>query len=169
MENVISTAVPPCWPAGVHFEDDPDAIEEPRRQIGLPWDLTGFVFGPLTVIERSIPGYWRVRCSCGIRKEISREALRTGSARSCGCARLGLGPLRANTVNLMGQQFGRITVVGRARPQHQMTAWRCRCRCGRFAAYRGDLLRSGKRVSCGCGEKAARFLPGSLRGKATRF
>jgi hypothetical protein len=159
------------WPTGVHFEDDPSAIEEPRQAHALPRDLTGFVFGRLEVLERSdVPGYWRVRCSCGIRKEVSREALRTGSARSCGCERLGLGPLQANTVDLMGQRFGKLTVVGRARAQHQITSWRCRCQCGRFAEYRSDMLRAGQRVSCGCVEQAARFAPGrSEAGKATRF
>jgi hypothetical protein len=106
-------SAPADWPAaGVHFEDDPEAIEEPRQAQGLPRDLTGFLFGQLTVRERSeVPGYWRVRCSCGIHKEVSREALRTGSARSCGCTRLGLGPLRANTVDLMGRRFGKLKVI----------------------------------------------------------
>jgi hypothetical protein len=164
-------SVTPCWPADLRFEDDPEAIADPRRQSGLPRDLTGFVFGQLAVLGRSdVPGYWRVHCSCGIDKEVSREALRTGSARSCGCARLGLGPLRGNTVDLMGQRFGKLTVVGRARSRHETTAWRCRCQCGRFAEYRSDMLRAGRRVSCGCAEKAARFAPGrSEAGKATRF
>jgi hypothetical protein len=101
----------------LHFEDDPAAIEEPRRQSGLPRDITGLVFGQLTALGRAdVPGYWKVRCSCGIHKDVSREALRRGSARSCGCARLGLGALRSNTVDLKGQRFGRLTVVGRARP-----------------------------------------------------
>jgi hypothetical protein len=69
----------------------------------------------------------------------------------------------------MGRRFGRLTVVGRARSQHQMTAWRCRCQCGRFAEYRSDILRAGKLVSCGCAERETRFGPGNDRGKATRF
>jgi hypothetical protein len=140
-------------PADLHFEDEPAAIEEPRRQSGLPRDITGFVFGQFTAIERSAaPGYWLCRCSCGVHKDVKREDLKSGSARSCGCARLGLGPLRANTVDLMGQRFGRLTVIGRARSQNQMTTWCCRCLCGRLADCRGDLLRAGKRVSCGCAD-----------------
>jgi hypothetical protein len=154
-EEAETTELGKAPAADLHFEDDPAAIEEPRQAQGLPGDLTGFVFGRLEVIERSdVPGYWRVLCSCGIDKQVSREALRTGSARSCGCARLGLGPLRENTVNLIGQRFGKLTVIGRARPQRAATAWRCRCLCGRFAEYRSDMLRAGRRVSCGCAEKS---------------
>jgi hypothetical protein len=156
-------------PADLRYADDPAAVEEPRKAQGLPLDISGFVFDEFTAVERSRPGYWHVRCSCGICKEVSREALRLGSARSCGCARLGLGPLRANTRDLMGQRFGNLKVVGRARPQHQITSWRCRCQCGRFAEYRADMLRSGKRVSCGCAEKVTQFAPGNVIGQATQI
>jgi hypothetical protein len=152
--------------ADLRYEDDPEALDEPRPAQGLPLDLTGFVFGKLTAIERSRPGYWRVRCSCGICKEVSREALRTGSARSCGCVRLGLKPLQAHIVNLMGQHFGSLTVVGRARPRGKSAMWRCRCSCGKFANYRSDRLRSGHTTSCGCVARAAQFAPGNTIGQA---
>jgi hypothetical protein len=155
--------------AGMRYEDDPEAIAEPR-QSGLRRDLTGFLFGQLTVLVRSeIPGYWKVACSCGICKEVSREALRTGSARSCGCVRLGLGPLRPHTIDLMGQRFGKLTVVGRARSRGKTAVWRCRCACGRFEDVRSDRLRTGHTTSCGCEKKAAQFAPGNTIGRATWF
>jgi hypothetical protein len=140
---------------------DPAAIEEPRD---FPRDLTGLTFGRLTVLERSnAPGRWLCACSCGVSKGVWRQHLLSGATKSCGCVRLGLRPLRRNTVNLMGQRFGRLLVIGRARSQHSITSWRCRCDCGHFAEYRGDLLRAGKRVSCGCAERATRFQSGSER------
>jgi hypothetical protein len=40
-EVVKTGATSPSWPAGGHFDDDPEAIEEPRQAQGLPRDLTG--------------------------------------------------------------------------------------------------------------------------------
>lgn len=54
-------------------------------------DLTGFVFGWLTVIEASkkrSPNramYWLCKCKCGTVKEISAQSLTRGAVVSCGC------------------------------------------------------------------------------------
>jgi hypothetical protein len=78
--------------------------------------------------------------------------MRKAWAATAAIAEIDPGPLQRNTVNLMGQSFGKLTVVGRAPSQHQATTWRCRCSCGRLADYRADLLRAGRRVSCGCAD-----------------
>ncbi|HEY3912491.1 MAG TPA: hypothetical protein VGM07_21755 [Stellaceae bacterium] len=144
------------WPSGMHFEDDPAALADQRG--GFPRDLRGFAFGRLEVLARSeVPGFWRCRCSCGITKDVARDCLIYGSTRSCGCLKLGLGPLHRSAANLMGQCFGRLTVTGRARRSRgHNTAWRCRCACGHVADYRSDLLKAGRRTSCGCEEREAR-------------
>lgn len=57
-------------------------------------DLTGLVFGRLTVLYRSgtseTPNgtkrpIWRCRCVCGLEVDVSGVALRNGDTRSCGC------------------------------------------------------------------------------------
>jgi hypothetical protein len=52
-------------------------------------DLTGRVFGRLTVIERAPSryksSYWRCRCECGNVTEHQRGQLLHGTAKSCGC------------------------------------------------------------------------------------
>lgn len=57
-------------------------------------DLTGQVFGRLTVLEldhkepKKQGGttiYWRCRCSCGKFTIVSRSNLERGKAKSCGC------------------------------------------------------------------------------------
>lgn len=59
----------------------------------VPVDLTGQVFGRLTVVSRlpqSIKqkGYkWLCRCSCGNDHTVLASALRNGSISSCGCVR----------------------------------------------------------------------------------
>src|SRR5262245_50951837 len=56
----------------------------------MPADLTGKVFGKLTVIgyanRRGHHHYWVCRCECGREKAVSVANLNT--SRSCGCARL---------------------------------------------------------------------------------
>jgi hypothetical protein len=54
-------------------------------------DLTGRVFGRLTVVEFARRyrrnSYWRVRCECGNEKPIQRSNLISGGTVSCGCHR----------------------------------------------------------------------------------
>lgn len=54
-------------------------------------------------------------------------------------------------IDLMGQTFGRLTVVGRAPRNRQGRAqWHCRCVCGGETTVRSDVLRRGRSASCGC-------------------
>jgi hypothetical protein len=54
-------------------------------------DMTGLVFGRLTVIRRApnkkTAAMWVCRCECGRESTTSGGRLRNGEARSCGCAR----------------------------------------------------------------------------------
>lgn len=59
-------------------------------------------------------------------------------------------------VDLAGRTFGRLAVLGRAPPERIVSNpkkaawWRCHCACGTERVFRGDNLRSGSTVSCGC-------------------
>ena len=57
-------------------------------------------------------------------------------------------------IDLIGQKFGRWTVVERAsKPEgsHSTSAfWLCRCECGNQKIVSGNVLRQGKSQSCGC-------------------
>ena len=50
-------------------------------------DLTGMVYGFLTVVEKATPPFWIVECSCGIRKSVRAGNLKNGGTLSCGCWR----------------------------------------------------------------------------------
>ena len=53
-------------------------------------DLTGQVFGRLTVVERTKRNgrlAWLCRCVCGVAKTVAGHYLRNGRTRSCGCFR----------------------------------------------------------------------------------
>lgn len=61
----------------------------PRKT--LPRDLTGMVFGRLTVVERAPQkqrwvSYWLCQCSCGTEKVCRQGNLLSGGSKSCGCA-----------------------------------------------------------------------------------
>ena len=52
-------------------------------------DLTGSVFGRLTVVQRigsrGSQALWLCKCLCGNEKELPGSYLRTGDTQSCGC------------------------------------------------------------------------------------
>ena len=61
---------------------------------------------------------------------------------------------------LIGQQFGRLTVVENVTDAGR-TRLLCKCSCGKSKIVRLDHLRSGRVVSCGCYQS-------DIRGKSTR-
>jgi hypothetical protein len=60
----------------------------------------------------------------------------------------------AKLIDLTGQKFGKLTVVGEAgRDKHRQAMWNCVCDCGNKARVRGYNLRKGVTTSCGCFHK----------------
>ena len=57
-----------------------------------------------------------------------------------------------NKLDLTGNIFGRLTVLGdvRKRTKNGKVLWHCLCECGTVTFVRGDHLKSGKINSCGC-------------------
>ena len=54
-------------------------------------------------------------------------------------------------IDLTNQKFGRLRVLRLSRQQHhRLKSWVCRCDCGNRRIVRGDHLRDGTQVSCGC-------------------
>jgi len=52
-----------------------------------------------------------------------------------------------------GNQYGRLTVLGRAGSKRNKATWLCLCECGNEISTRGDSLRRGATKSCGCLQK----------------
>lgn len=125
-------------------------------------DLTGQRFGKLTVLERDSrenhPGkrtaYWICKCDCGNIKVVEGNSLRSGKTKSCGCYRLE--QLReAITLDLVGQKFGKLTVISSVETiiepsGTRRTAYLCRCDCGNEVIAKTINLRAGDTSSCGC-------------------
>jgi hypothetical protein len=54
-------------------------------------------------------------------------------------------------VDITGQRFGRLVVLGRAeRDENKRTRWRARCDCGSEKVVDGAHMRYGRIRSCGC-------------------
>jgi hypothetical protein len=53
-------------------------------------------------------------------------------------------------IDLVGERYGRLTVVEFDRLQKHKTYWKCVCDCGLTVIATGNNLRSGNTKSCGC-------------------
>lgn len=62
--------------------------------------------------------------------------------------------LAHNRLDLTGQRFSRVTVLGSAGSreygQSKKSRWLCKCDCGTEKVFDGSSLMSGNTVSCGC-------------------
>jgi hypothetical protein len=126
---------------------------------GVYEDITGQKFGRLTAIKRienvgGRPCFLCV-CDCGGSKNVKTTKLKDSSVRSCGC--LQKESIEAQTKNITGQIFGRLTVVKRdghlerGMDKVKISAYLCQCICGNTRKISGSDLRSGHTTSCGCG------------------
>lgn len=113
-------------------------------------DLTGRKFGKLTVIEKTEKTkngsiLWKCKCDCGGAICASTRDLNKGRIKSCGC-------LRRKRYNLIGQKFGKLTVL-KSESHGSHRTFLCQCECGNKVSVRGDSLKRGKTISCGCSKR----------------
>ena len=121
-------------------------------------DLTGKVFGELTVLhkadhQRKNGGvWWTCRCSCGNLYDVPGSLLVTGRRTDCG---------RRNheknyaTSNIEGQKFNQLTVLypTKERDNKGSVIWHCRCDCGNEIDVSYNVLVYSNVQSCGCRKK----------------
>lgn len=117
-------------------------------------DLTGQVFGKLTVLGRgedyvSPSGShllrWKCLCECGNEINATTSQLKRGLS-SCGCV--------SKREDLTNRRFGRLTVLYAAddyiSPKgSRMARWHCKCECGNETDVLGMSLKNGDTKSCG--------------------
>lgn len=53
-------------------------------------------------------------------------------------------------MNLIGQKFGKLTVIEQMPSKNQRRQWKCLCDCGNITIASTTALRSGDTSSCGC-------------------
>lgn len=118
-------------------------------------DITGQRFGRLKVIRyfgKDIhgQGLWYCECDCGKSIVTRGSSLRFGRTKSCGCLHKEVVKKVNDKFDLLGQKFGKLTVVGRAlNGKHRESRWECDCECGRHIIVGGHSLKAGTK-SCGC-------------------
>lgn len=125
--------------------------------------MTGLTFGRLTVVgtaPRYVDGGGKIRrkfkclCACGAEKIVLGENLRSGHTTSCGCQQDDNRRAKALR-NLVGQRYGRLTVISDAVPYvspggKQLRQVRARCDCGAENTATLNSVRRGLAASCGC-------------------
>lgn len=107
--------------------------------------------------------YWLCQCECGNIVSIDGRSLRNKHTLSCGCLqkevasqnmKKNIQPLGGESIlqNLVGQKFGKLTVIQKAleKNNRHQTQWVCECECGNIKITTSDLLKSKKTQSCGC-------------------
>ncbi|MCC8068809.1 MAG: hypothetical protein LIO71_03535 [Ruminococcus sp.] len=128
--------------------------------IGRAKDLTGQKFGRLTALGRAPRdfrgAYWWCICDCLEHNiiQVSASHLTCGQTKSCGClnkeivSKIG----QRTKKDIVGQKFGHLTVIKDSglRAHNRGIIWTCQCDCGNIINVRGDQLKSGEYVSCGC-------------------
>ena len=130
-------------------------------------DLTGQVFGRLTVLYRAenyispatgnVQIRWHCRCECGNEVDVHASSLQRGKTKSCGCYRQEQASKVAKNklADLTGCVFGRLTVLYRAEDYvsssgNHIPKWHCRCECGKEVDVLSSQLKNGRTQSCGC-------------------
>lgn len=119
-------------------------------------DLTGQKFHYLTVLEKNKEDnrygktHWTCQCKCGKIISVATSSLLSGHTLSCGCfQKERMSELKK--FNLLGQRFGKITVIDKALSKKDGNAmWVCKCDCGTIWEVCTTNLLSGATQSCGC-------------------
>ena len=81
------------------------------------------------------------QCQCGTISIVSKTNLLTGRSSSC---------IHCKGKILLGQKFGKLTVISKAQNKKNRGYWHCKCDCGNECDINTAFLLSGHTRSCGC-------------------
>lgn len=116
-------------------------------------DLTGKRFGRLVVIcedgRKNGRVLWKCKCDCGNIVYVMTSDLINGKTKSCGCFKKDR-LLERCVHDLVGEIFGRLTVIRLAYSSGKGTIWECLCTCGNTVFVKTADLINGHTQSCGC-------------------
>ena len=108
-------------------------------------DLTGKRYGKLVVLGRSHKNkhghwIWKCQCDCGNIHYVDTNLLNEGHTKSCGKCNF----------DLVGEKFGRLTVIRKLGTKDGKQLWECQCECGNTHIATTALLNNNGVTSCGC-------------------
>lgn len=115
--------------------------------------LLGQKIGRWTIIsvDKSRKGYYNCVCDCGTRKSISKQSLKHGQTKSCGCLKKEncVKRNRETAESRVGAKIGLLTLqepILKGKSYY----YKCKCECGNEVTVSWRNLQSGNTVSCGC-------------------
>ena len=133
-------------------------LRKEKSAAAISPDLTGRVFGELTVLRRAESpkargSVWLCQCSCGSEYEVQGTLLTNGRRTRC--------PSNIHQKNyaysdITGQKFEMLTALYpiRNRKDRRSVVWHCRCDCGNEIDVKYNNLVYCNMKSCGCRKKA---------------
>lgn len=126
-------------------------------------DLLGQKFGKLVVIKK-IDGekdinrsqIWLCKCDCGNEIRVPAYRLKNGGTKSCGCLQKEKTKQTGfkRQLNIIGEQYGLLTVIKKMPTKDYKSMWLCRCSCNNELVVSGRDLRRQHIFSCGCLKKS---------------
>ena len=118
-------------------------------------DLTGKVFGKLTVLNRvenkRNNTCWKCKCQCGKTIEVISYNLKNGNTQSWRCLQK-MRTSNARKKDITMKRFGNLTALypTKNRSNDKKVIWHCLCDCGNYIDLSIGCLTSGNTSSCGC-------------------
>ena len=123
--------------------------------MAVPIDIIGKDFGNWHVdslaYKKGYEKYYNCSCSCGTKKIVCGNNLRSGKSLSCGCYRANKTSERS-FVDRTAIRYNKLVAL-RHEKRNGVIYWLCRCDCGNETWVRGGNLQSGAVKSCGCAGK----------------
>lgn len=124
-------------------------------------NLTGQKVNHLTILYRcnyknsNGKVLWHCKCDCGRECDKVSSLLKTKRVFSCGnkeCQYYHNLRAEQRKRNLLGQKFGKLTVIEETNETngHNNFYWKCKCECGNVCYIASSQLTSGLTKSCGC-------------------
>ncbi len=115
-------------------------------------DLTGQRFGKLVAVrptDRKVGTniVWEMKCDCGNTTYVHTGNLGESQrkTKSCGCLHK-----EVVSISLVGNRYGRLSVIKQGKHIGDKIGWVCKCDCGEVTTVSGTHLTSGATQSCGC-------------------
>jgi hypothetical protein len=94
---------------------------------------------------KTVPKKARCKCHCGKEFVSKYGAVLAGRVKSCGCSRK-----KANVEDIVGNTFGKLTVVRYIEHRNSRPYYECSCECGGCREVERGKLLKGEVLSCGC-------------------
>ena len=131
--------------------------------------LIGQKFNQLTVVEyigkdKHNKFLFRCLCDCGNETTATSSGLEFGRKKSCGCLAKEYRGSGARKLDLTGNVFGMLTVVGECgKTRAGDIIWLCKCECGGEVKKKATYLSAGLATHCGCQKPVKIKVPGKIK------